>query len=334
MDHRALSLVFVALLATPLFAAIDLPASWAVVGGEFTYSVRKGDSLSSLSARFGVPEKVLARDNALTAPYRLKAGMGLKVYNAHLVPTHLDEGILINIPQRMLFLFRDGKVAGAYPVALGRRDWKTPAGSFYVAQRETKKTWIVPPSIQEEMRRSGKPVLTRVLPGPDNPLGEHWIALSIPGYGIHGTNAPSSIYRMRTHGCIRLHPDDARALYEQVSAGTPVEIVYAPVMLFALPGGPILVEFNPDVYNRGVEPVRMLRDLARRHALEADIDWTRAAALARAQDGLAREAGRTPGTEAVDSGRTVAGRGPRSEAVYDMQQLAGARGACAADGAR
>ena len=70
------------------------------------------------------------------------------------------------------------------------------------------KEWIVPESIQEEMRREGKDVLTRVPPGPDNPLGRHWIGLSIGGIGIHGTIAPSSVYHFRSHGCIRLHPDD------------------------------------------------------------------------------------------------------------------------------
>ena len=50
-------------------------------------------------------------------------------------------------------------------------------------------------------------------PGPDNPLGKHWLGLSIHGYGIHGTIAPSSIYQFRTHGCIRLHPDDIAELF-------------------------------------------------------------------------------------------------------------------------
>ena len=332
MGYRAASLLLVAALAAPVSAANDGAPVPAVVGGEFTYLVRKGDSLASISARFGVSEKVLAQDNRLAPPYRLKAGGRLKVYNLHLVPARLEDGILINIPQRMLFVFRDAKVAASYPVALGRRDWQTPTGSFFVAQREKNKTWIVPPSIQEEMLREGKPVLTRVPPGPGNPLGAHWIGLSAPGYGIHGTNAPASIYRMRTHGCIRLHPNDAEALYEQVSLNMSVEIIYAPVLLGAPADGPIFIEVNPDVYNRGVEPLEVLHEIARASGLEQQIDWTKAAILVRAKDGVAREVGTVYGTEGGENGGTIAGSKSRPAAVHEVRQPARAGAACFAEG--
>ena len=44
----------------------------------------------------------------------------------------------------------------------------------------------MPPSIQEEMRQAGKPVLTRVEPGPDNPLRE-CLSLRDPGVPYHPT---------------------------------------------------------------------------------------------------------------------------------------------------
>src|SRR5207244_4257585 len=65
----------------------------------------------------------------------------------------------------------------------------------------------------------GKPVLTHVPPSPANPLGKYWLGLSIPGVGIHGTNAPSSIYNLQTHGCIRLHPDDIEKLRKSAIKG-------------------------------------------------------------------------------------------------------------------
>ena len=72
-----------------------------------------------------------------------------------------------------------------------------PVGRLHVFRMQRHKEWIVPESIQEEMRREGKDVLTRVPPEPDNPLGHHWIGLSIGGIGIHGTIAPSSVYHFR-----------------------------------------------------------------------------------------------------------------------------------------
>jgi len=335
MSRPAVWLLFVALCGHSVLAAGDTSIARGVVGGEFTYVVRKGDTLTSISARFGVSEKILARENRLGRPYRLRPGNQLKVANLHLVPQALADGILINIPQRMLFLLRDAKVVNAYPVSLGRHDWQTPTGSFFILSREENKTWIVPPSIQEEMRRAGRPILTRVPPGPDNPLGRYWMGLSVPGYGIHGTNAPASIYRMRTHGCIRLHPDDAEALYGQVSLNMPVKIIYAPVLVAALEDRPILVEVNPDVYNRGVDALRALHDIAREQGLEADIDWTMAAKLAREKEGLARAAGNAvPGREAGGNEGAIAGNEREPALVYPLQRLARAGGACIATSSR
>ena len=51
---RVFALLSVLLFANAGVAAADLRAASGVVGGEFTYSVRKGDSLTSVGARFGV----------------------------------------------------------------------------------------------------------------------------------------------------------------------------------------------------------------------------------------------------------------------------------------
>lgn len=44
------------------------------------------------------------------------------------------------------------------------------------------------------------------------------------GYGIHGTNEPSSIGRSVSHGCVRLRNEDIEKLYDMVPVGTPVYI--------------------------------------------------------------------------------------------------------------
>ncbi|HMA21849.1 MAG TPA: L,D-transpeptidase [Gemmatimonadaceae bacterium] len=42
------------------------------------------------------------------------------------------------------------------------------------------------------------------------------------GYGIHGTNEPSSIGHSVSHGCVRLRNEDIEKLFDMVSVGTPV----------------------------------------------------------------------------------------------------------------
>jgi hypothetical protein len=54
-------------------------------------------------------------------------------------------------------------------------------------------------------------------------LGSHRLYIG-GGYGIHGTNAPSSIGRSVSHGCIRLRNEDIEALYRLVPVGSPVYV--------------------------------------------------------------------------------------------------------------
>lgn len=256
------SLLCALLLAgTPEGKAIEAPVlSREIVGSEFPYATQPGDSFARLSARFGVDSSVLAKQNGLSLRVPLRAGQELRVDNRHLVPAGRGDGILINVPQRLLFYFAAGNLVAWYPVGLGKPDWPTPRGQFVIGTKEHDPVWDVPRSIQEEMRREGKRVETRVPPGPRNPLGEYWMGLTPSSCGIHGTTAPASVYRFQTHGCIRLHPDDVDDLFPRVSIGTPVEIVYRPVLAARLDDGSAWVEAHPDVYREKEDP-RVVLDL-------------------------------------------------------------------------
>jgi L,D-transpeptidase ErfK/SrfK len=228
----------------------------------------------------------LAELNGLKPTARLKLGQELRIDNPHIVPNSLNDGILINIPQRMLFYFRSGRLQAAYPVALGRRTWRTPQGDFEVLEKEKNKTWIVPLSIQEEMLASGKPVREEVPPGPDNPLGQHWIRIS-PSGGIHGTNAPASIYKFQTHGCIRLLPENIDRLFKEVPIGTPVKIVYEPVLLARLPDGNYYLEVHPDIYSKARDPLTTVKQMAEAAGADSMIDWREVRKAIRERRGLA-----------------------------------------------
>ncbi len=210
-----------------------------------------------------------------------------QVLGGHLVPS-IGEGqtLVINVPQRMLFRFEDGKPVDAHPVGVGRREWPTPAGAFDVIAKEVNPTWDVPLSIREEMRRLGQPVVEQVPPGPDNPLGSYWIGLSLRHIGIHGTNAPSSLYRASTHGCVRLDDAALAALYERVEIGTRGRVIYEPVLLALTPRG-VLLEAHPDIYRRAVEPA--IRQVARQAAalgVTERVDWVVAAKVIRERKGV------------------------------------------------
>jgi L,D-transpeptidase ErfK/SrfK len=271
-----------------LFSILVLTILFAgqIVGAESVYTVKAGDSLTTVGARFGVPIHVLAADNGLGSESHLQSDQILKIDNRHIVPA-AEANIVVNIPQRMLFWFvADGPVQ-AFPVAAGRRSWRTPRGDFSVVLLETDPVWEVPLSIQEEMRKQGKPVLTRVPPSPENPLGKYWIGLSIAGIGIHGTNQPRSIFGLVTHGCIRLHPDDIATLFPQVKVGTEGKIVYEPVLVSRI-GNAVYLEVHPDAYGLAPDPLATVVEHARSGGYFERLDLSLVRDAIRRRDGIAR----------------------------------------------
>ena len=287
--RRIVVLLFFCVVGPARSYAEDLSIlSNQLVGRESTYIIQPGDSLTAIGARFGVGTQVLATGNKLAPNARLQVAQELNIDNRHIVPRAIDDGIVINIPQRMLYFFKEGLALRAYPVALGKQDWPTPSGNYKIAVKEENPVWDVPKSIQEEMRREGKDVKTCVPPGPDNPLGKHWLGLSISGYGIHGTIAPSSIYQFQTHGCIRLHPDDVAELFPAVERGTPVLLLYRRLMLARI-GDRVYLEVHRDIYGKqpSVEPE--LGQLVEREKFAPRIDWRRADDIIRKQAGIARD---------------------------------------------
>lgn len=292
-SNRATSCMLLALLAllTGRNAAgqpVDIPLSEQIVGGSLNYVVQKGDSLTSIGARSGVSVDALAAGNGISAASLLREGKKLSIDNRHIVPEVAGDGFLINIPQKMLFFFKQGQPTRAYPVALGRFDWPTPTGAFTVVVKEENPVWDVPKSIQEEMRREGKTVQERVPACPENPLGQHWLGLSIRGFGIHGTIAPASIYQFQTHGCIRLHGDDIAALFPEVREGTPGRIIYRRLMVARL-GERIFLEVHRDAYRKDPDPLGTLMAVAKAHNLEPLLDWQIARGIITRQDGSVHE---------------------------------------------
>lgn len=137
------------------------------------------------------------------------------------------------------------------------------------------------------MRREGKRVLTTVPPGPDNPLGKHWLRLSFGSVGLHGTNAPSSIYRVTTHGCMRVHPDDIADLFAHTSLGDAGRIIYEPVLASVEPDGRVFLEVHPDAYRRVPHLLDLAVDVLLRAGANGFADPRLVQAAVTAREGIA-----------------------------------------------
>ncbi|MCB0881525.1 MAG: L,D-transpeptidase family protein [Thermoleophilia bacterium] len=125
--------------------------------------------------------------------------------------------IVVDLSERTLRLYRDGKVFKRYKVAVGQPAYPTPTGTFKVVNKQVDPTWMPPSSPWAKG-------LGPIPPGPGNPLGTRWIGTSAPAVGIHGTYADYSIGTAASHGCMRMHIPDVEDLYKYVSVGMPVVI--------------------------------------------------------------------------------------------------------------
>ena len=126
-------------------------------------------------------------------------------------PVPVTRRIIVSLADRRLALLENGVVRAVYPVAVGADATPSPTGTFTIVARVTNPTYY----------HDGKVIA----PGPGNPVGTRWMGLSDPGYGIHGTNAPHSIGKAASHGCIRMGRRDLEKLFAQVRTGDSVEII-------------------------------------------------------------------------------------------------------------
>jgi lipoprotein-anchoring transpeptidase ErfK/SrfK len=147
---------------------------------------------------------------------KLAATVAIAVAEAHAEerrgqnePTQGDR-IVVSIPDRKLVLMDGDRALRIYDVAVGKASTPSPEGEFRIINRIPNPAWYQPGKV--------------VAPGKGNPLGSRWMGLSAKGYGIHGTNAPKSIGKAASHGCIRMRAADLEELFDLVSVGVVVEI--------------------------------------------------------------------------------------------------------------
>lgn len=261
----------------------------SVYAGEiFDYTVSRSDTLPTLTARFAIDRKVL--------PTSLVPGQRIRINNRHIIPKDKTNAkVVVNLPQRMLFVKKKetGTIDG-YPVGVGKFTTPSPTTTVSIVSIRKNPTWHVPPSIQEEMRSRGREVVASVAPGKDNPLGKYWIGLSASGYGIHGTNRPTSIYGRVSHGCIRMDNNSIEEVRNQISVGDTAKLIYEPVLLAVSAEGDILLEVHDDVYQKKGDLFKLTEQMAKEQGISQYIDWNQAKKVLKTREGVAREVGKLP----------------------------------------
>lgn len=108
---------------------------------------------------------------------------------------HAFAGVVarIDISQQTMTVSENGRVLYSWSVSTARRPYHTPRGTFRPIRMH--KMWY-----SHKYHNSPMP---------------HSIFFH-GGYAIHGTDAIGNLGRPASHGCIRLHPSNAKTLYNLV----------------------------------------------------------------------------------------------------------------------
>lgn len=103
--------------------------------------------------------------------------------------------VVIDLSTQTMRVETDGRPVHRWSVSTARKGYRTPTGTFRPQRLE--RVWYS--------------TIYHHSPMP-------WSIFFRGGYAIHGTTEVKNLGRPASHGCVRLHPDNARTLFELVLA--------------------------------------------------------------------------------------------------------------------
>jgi L,D-transpeptidase ErfK/SrfK len=166
-------------------------------GGWMIHTVKPGEYLALIAANYRISfQRLLSANPGITNPNMIFVGQKIEIPGLQ-DPTSIPFTIRVSLGQRRITLVNNGRIVKTFPIAVGKMLTRTPLGEYVIVNRE---------------------------PNPGGPYGVMWLSLSRRGYGIHGTNNPSSIGKAVSAGCIRMHNHDVLDLASRVPNGTRVVI--------------------------------------------------------------------------------------------------------------
>lgn len=121
-------------------------------------------------------------------------------------PTRLE----VDLSEREMYLYHDGKIVNTYDVAVGEPEHPTPTGDFEISRIIWNPAWVPPNTEWGNEREKQSPS------SKDNPMVGAKLFFQYPDYYIHGTDATHTLGEAESHGCIRMDPDEVLELAKWV----------------------------------------------------------------------------------------------------------------------
>ena len=175
-----------------------------------------------LAERFHMDTDLLAALNAGVALH--EKGANVKVLAAQRPEPEQATRIDADKGRGLLIVYgAENKVLASFPATIGSERTPTPSGELTVTRVARNPTYHYDP--EKNFQQGANRDRLTLPPGPNNPVGSTWIALSKPTFGIHGAPEPSKIGKTASHGCVRLTNWDAAWLVQMVKPGVVVRFI-------------------------------------------------------------------------------------------------------------
>lgn len=131
---------------------------------------------------------------------------------------HRPGDIVVSFGDRRLYHVTKRGRAVSYPIAVPRIQSRW-SGVERVTRKKVDPSWTPTASMRRE-----NPKLPAFVPGghPRNPMGVRALYLGSTLYRIHGTDAPWTIGKSVSKGCVRMHNAHVVELYSRVIVGAKV----------------------------------------------------------------------------------------------------------------
>jgi lipoprotein-anchoring transpeptidase ErfK/SrfK len=136
--------------------------------------------------------------------------------------------IVVDVPQRRLYLVQRGGRALRYGIGVGRSEGANFRGNAVIGRKEKWPHWTPTANMMAAIPLY-RHYAGGMEGGPDNPLGPRALYLYRDGHDtffrLHGTTEPETIGQAVSSGCIRLFNQDIIDLYNRVPIGTHVKVL-------------------------------------------------------------------------------------------------------------
>jgi lipoprotein-anchoring transpeptidase ErfK/SrfK len=183
---------------------------------ERTYAVQPGDTLTSLSAKFGMPPGLVAEANREIDIDKLSVGQEIRIPSQDILTPYLpvrDKKVVVSLDEQRVRVYENGALLYDWPVSTGIKESPTHRGTFQVLDK-------VDEAYASQWDLWMPYFISVYVAGGGVENGFHELPILAGGNRLW----EGSLGSPASYGCIILGIPEAQTLYEWAEVGVVVEI--------------------------------------------------------------------------------------------------------------